>query len=227
MEIDYLLQDTYTAIRPQWVLITDLDEAAQAFAEAVQSKYKNQNGERAGEEADDGESSESEDNLEDDAAELDVNDSSADEVDENGEDASDDEDRAQESSDEEHIVILGEKKQIDPEAEAEFDREFAAMMTESLDARKNERSNRFDVPLPVRRAQRGIPEAYEEPDTPKEVQPNKTQTTMPFQLMTKKGNRQQVTMKTVRFIRLIFADSNDRFTFRLTLCCINEISTSS
>lgn len=82
-----------------------------------------------------------------------------------------------------------QEEERDPEAEAEFDRELAKMMSESLDSRKSERKPVFDVPLPMRRAQRDTTVAGEE--TPLErtsTPPN----TMAFSLMTKKGNKQQV-----------------------------------
>ena len=77
----------------------------------------------------------------------------------------------------------------DVEAEAEFDRELAKMMSESIDSRKSDRKQMFDVPLPMRRAQRDTTTAAD--DSPSEgtaTPPN----TMAFSLMTKKGNRQQV-----------------------------------
>ena len=94
-------------------------------------------------------------------------------------------------SEEEHIIVTREEEQIDPEAEAEFDKEFERMMAESLDSRKFERKPQFDVPLPIRKVQRmpaGEP-LDEEIDSGAETPPN----TMAFSLMTKKGNRPQVT----------------------------------
>ena len=82
-----------------------------------------------------------------------------------------------------------QQEERDPEAEADFDRELAKMMSESLDSRKFERRPMFDVPLPMRRAQR-------DPATAGDESPNEGTTTPPttmaFSLMTKKGNRQQV-----------------------------------
>ncbi len=62
-------------------------------------------------------------------------------------------------------------------------------MAESLDSRKFERKAVFDVPLPIRRAQRDTPTATEEVVEQDVQQPPNT---MAFALMTKKGNRQQV-----------------------------------
>ena len=89
----------------------------------------------------------------------------------------------------EDIFVTRQAEEHDPEAEAEFDRELAKMMSESMDSRKFERKPLFDVPLPMRRAPREFPTASE--DSPSEstvATPN----TMAFSLMTKKGNRQQV-----------------------------------
>ena len=82
-----------------------------------------------------------------------------------------------------------QEEERDPEAEAEFDRELAKMMSESLDSRKFDRKPMFDVPLPMRRAQRDLSTAGD--DSPSEG-PMTPPTTMAFSLMTKKGNRQQV-----------------------------------
>ena len=86
-------------------------------------------------------------------------------------------------------MVTRQEEQLDPEAEADFDKEFAKMMSESLDSRKFERKPMFDVPLPMRRAPKEVSAAAE--DSPNEgtaTPPN----TMTFSLMTKKGNRQQV-----------------------------------
>jgi hypothetical protein len=63
------------------------------------------------------------------------------------------------------------------------------MMAESLDSRKFERKAVFDVPLPIRRAQRDATAATE--DTA-ERDAQTAPDTMAFALMTKRGNRQQV-----------------------------------
>jgi regulator of nonsense transcripts 2 len=40
MDVDFIIQDAYMLTRPQWKLITNLDEASQAFAEAVKQNYQ-------------------------------------------------------------------------------------------------------------------------------------------------------------------------------------------
>jgi len=90
---------------------------------------------------------------------------------------------------EEQIIVTRQEEERDPDAEADFDKELAKMMSESLDSRKFDRKPMFDVPLPMRRAPKDISTAGE--DSPNEgtaTPPN----TMAFSLMTKKGNRQQV-----------------------------------
>lgn len=193
MEIDFLIQDVYASVRPQWKLITDVDEAAKAFSEAVAAKYQQSASGRAADEAEDVEDSASDDALGDDdnAVEVEVQDSSAEEDDDVADDASDAEVQERLSDEEEQIVVLREEEVLDPEVEAEFDAAFASMMAESLDSRKNERQARFDVPLPVRKAQRPTADTVVEEGNEngnETLPPN----TMAFQLMTKRGNRQQV-----------------------------------
>lgn len=109
---------------------------------------------------------------------------------------------------------------MDPEAEADFDREFAKMMAESLDSRKFDRKPLFDVPLPMRRAQKDIPMAGDEsPVEGASTPPNPN--IMAFSLMTKKGNKQQVSLA-LHFLLVLFLlkfgiDQIHRTTFRLAL----------
>ena len=92
---------------------------------------------------------------------------------------------------EEEIVVTRPEEERDPEAEADFDRELAKMMSESLDSRKFERKPLFDVPLPMRRAQRETMSTGDDSGNERTATPPGTNTTA-FSLMTKKGNRQQV-----------------------------------
>lgn len=91
-------------------------------------------------------------------------------------------------SEDEAIVVTRQQEQIDPEAEAEFDREYAKMMAESLESRKFERKPLFDVPLPVR----GKSKETNAGPEPGEATPTGPSSKMAFSLLTKKGNRQQV-----------------------------------
>ncbi|KAE8150214.1 ARM repeat-containing protein [Aspergillus avenaceus] len=184
MDIDFLVQDTFSMTRPQWKLVTDLQEATRIFGEAVAQNYKSQDPERPIEQDDDDESSSSDEDLEDDAMpEVEEEQESSDEaegsgpnVDQNGDSDSEDE----------QIFVTRQEEERDPEAEAEFDREFEKMMAESVESRRFERKAIFDIPLPMRRAAReaGAGESGTESTQP-------PQSTMPFSLMTKKGNKQQ------------------------------------
>lgn len=84
-----------------------------------------------------------------------------------------------------------QEEQVDPEMEAEFDREFEKMMAESLDSRKFERKAQFDVPLPMRKVHLSQHEANDDgmgSPSLDQAPPN----TMAFSLMTRRGNRAQV-----------------------------------
>ena len=83
-------------------------------------------------------------------------------------------------------MVTRQEEEIDPEDEAEFEREYSKMMAESLESRKFERKPLFDVPLPVRAKNRDATAQAESGD----VAP--ATNTMAFSLLTKKGNRQQV-----------------------------------
>ena len=62
MDIDFIIQDTFALIRPQWKLAANLDEAGRAFAELVKQNYKSHEQEKAleAEEPDEGTSSDDE-----------------------------------------------------------------------------------------------------------------------------------------------------------------------
>lgn len=65
MDIDFLVQDTYSSTRPQWNLVTDLDEASRIFGEAVAQNFKPQ--EEKPEPEEESEDSASDEDLEEDA----------------------------------------------------------------------------------------------------------------------------------------------------------------
>ncbi len=92
-------------------------------------------------------------------------------------------------SEEEAIIVTREEEEVDPEDEAEFEREYAKMMAESLESRKHERKATFDVPLPMKRKDMNTPtDAWSEESSNKAIPSG----TMAFSLLTKRGNRQQV-----------------------------------
>jgi regulator of nonsense transcripts 2 len=95
-------------------------------------------------------------------------------------------------SEEESIVVTREEEEVDPEDEADFEREYAKMMAESLESRKHERKSTFDIPLPMRRKERETTTANES-WADETASPSTTPSgTVAFSLLTKRGNRQQV-----------------------------------
>jgi regulator of nonsense transcripts 2 len=82
-----------------------------------------------------------------------------------------------------------QKDDRDPEVDADFDRELAKLMSDSMDSRKLERKNLFDVPLPMRRTQREVAPFEDTTETP-----IATPSVVKFSLLTKRGNRQQVVL---------------------------------
>lgn len=103
------------------------------------------------------------------------------------------------------------------------------MMSESLDSRKFERKPMFDVPLPMRRAQRDTSTAGDESPSEDTATPP---TTMAFSLMTKKGNRQQVFLvdgvkSGDKCILNYELDAIHRITFGFSLCHCHEVSEGS
>lgn len=101
-----------------------------------------------------------------------------------------DDDSDRESTFEEAIVVKRQEEQVDPEDEADFEREYAKMMAESLESRKFERKQLFDVPLPVRSKNRETSGSGETSNSQGET--GAVANTMAFSLLTKRGNRQQV-----------------------------------
>ncbi|KAH1534004.1 hypothetical protein KXW91_008754 [Aspergillus fumigatus] len=185
MDVEFLIQDTFAMARPQWKLMTDLQEATRLFSEAVAQNYKTSDSERPVEpDEDDAESSSSDDGLEDDAIpEAEEEQESSDEAEVSGPNAEQDTDS---ESEDEQIFVTRQEEERDPEVEAEFDREFEKMMAESMESRRFERKAVFDIPLPMRRAGREASAG----DGVTEAPPERTNT-MAFSLMTKKGNKQQ------------------------------------
>lgn len=104
-------------------------------------------------------------------------------------------------------------------------------MAESLDSRKFERRAQFDVPLPIRKIQRmPVEPSEEEPSVVPEPEPNK----MAFSLMTRKGNRQQVSGIRGRFklergdewqVANVDLDQDNRIAFGFEFCAFDEIAT--
>ena len=196
MDVDFLVQDTYSTVRPQWKLASDPEEATRLFTEAIAQNYNVPDSERPVEaDEEDAESSSSDDEgIEEDAIpEIEEEQESSDEAEASGPNPEMNENEDSEWEDE-HIVVTRQEEERDPEAEADFDREFEKMMAESMDSRRFERKAIFDIPLPMKRPARETvaPESPEvAPVEAEPVQPEPAKT-MAFSLMTKKGNKQQV-----------------------------------
>ena len=208
MDIDFVIQDTYSALRPQWKLIMDdLQEAGRVFGEAVKQNYHDNSSNKTTEPEEvetrdpEAEESDGDDAVGENERPLPGGDTA--DVKSDPDDNADDivERNMESSSDEsEHIVVTRPEEQRDPEAEAEFDRELAKLMAESVESRKFERKPMFDVPLPMRRAVRE-PTAAQSPEDSDEESPAPAPAPtngpgmMKFALLSRKGNRQQVTYR--------------------------------
>lgn len=209
MDVEFIVQDAYNLTRPQWKLITDLEEASRAFGEAVKQNYQSTATDKPVE-PDEDDLSASDDDM-DGPEDEDVvipegeeDKSSADEdevctlpyigiatANLHVQDSDDDEPVKHGSSDEEEeqIIVTRQEDERDPEAEAEFDRELAKLMSESAESRKFERKPVFDVPLPMRRAREAAANPEDGPsEIPIPVAPSHT---MKFSLLSKRGNKTQ------------------------------------
>ncbi|KAL1984619.1 hypothetical protein VTN96DRAFT_8841 [Rasamsonia emersonii] len=189
MDVEFLVQDTYSLLRPQWKIASNLEEAARLFSEAIAQNYNLQDGEKAAEPEEDevesmlSDDGNAEEGLEEDMVpEIDEQQSSTEDAEASGTNAEQDGDS---DSEEEQIFVARQEEERDPEAEAEFDRAFHELMAESLESRRFERKTLFDVPLPMR------PSRRDAAGTEDNAGENKSSNTMAFSLMTKKGNKQQ------------------------------------
>ncbi|KAJ5908092.1 hypothetical protein N7495_000774 [Penicillium taxi] len=191
MDVDFLVQDTYSLVRPEWKLATSYMEATRIFSEAVAQNYK-QDAERPIElDEEDAESSSSDEDLEDYVI-PEIEDEQ--EVSDDGEESGLNSDLDDESDFEgEQIVVTRQEEERDPEIEADFDREYEKMMAESMDSRRFERKAGFDIPLPMRqRPVREMANVESSSDSaPVEPVAPMPASTVAFSLMTKKGNKQQ------------------------------------
>lgn len=206
------MHDTFILTRPQWKLASSLEEAAKAFQLAVSQDQKSA-GVDKGADMDDATSGPSSD---DENADVDEMDGDGDEetaseeedvdvscfVSENHpgnsrltvciQEIEEESDRESDSEEDEAIVVTRQEEAVDPEDEAEFEREYAKMMAESLESRKFERKQLFDVPLPVRAKPREASSTGGPGEQTSTDDPVASKNMMQFSLLTKKGNRQQV-----------------------------------
>ncbi|KAI1499350.1 armadillo-type protein [Biscogniauxia marginata] len=194
MDIEFIVQDIFSLTRPQWKLATTLEEASKAFQLAIAQDQKNAGLDKSVDQDDTSSSSSSDDEGAEGDGDLVLPEADGDDSELGDEDDTEDLEnqphspRGSESEEEEEAIVVTRKaEEIDPEAEAEFEREYAKMMAESLESRKFDRKPLFDVPLPVRSKNRDIPTTTDSEDKNGEGTPS----TMAFSLLTKKGNRQQ------------------------------------
>ena len=208
MDMEFVVQDTFSALRPHWKLVlNDLPEAVRIFSEACEQNYQTLATSKSPEpeelETDGSDVDDSDEGRVDGEERPMPNGELADlksDGDENPEAANEDGPIAS-SEDEEHIVVTRPEDQRDPEADAEFDRELAKLMAESVESRKFERRPQFDVALPMRRAVRDATSTSAADDsgddsrapTPSAPAPvTNGSSTMKFALLSKKGNRPHV-----------------------------------
>ncbi|OBT66230.1 hypothetical protein VE03_04367 [Pseudogymnoascus sp. 23342-1-I1] len=191
MDIEFIVQDTFSLTRPQWKLASNIEEASRAFQLAVAQDQKTSGVEKAVEV----EEPEIDDSSDDDAGlpagDGDESSSEDDEAEANGDDEVSR--HGSESEEEETIVVTRQDEQYDPEDDADFEREYAKMMAESLESRKFDRKPMFDVPLPMRRSNRETTSTVElgSDEHAAPVVAPAPPNTMAFSLLTKRGNRQQ------------------------------------
>lgn len=217
MDMEFVVQDLYSLLRKDWKLVlNDLPEASRVFAEACKQNYQDTAGGKMTEPEEEERGAEPDglddgrpDGEEANAADREPEDAKSD-AEDTGEPANTDV-TPTESDEEEHIVVTRPEDQRDPEAEAEFDRELAKMMAESVESRRTERKPMFDVPLPMRRTVRDATSTTAEDSGGESPAPAaRGPGTMKFALLSKKGNRQQVGLHSSKHVVRIRAHTFGR-----------------
>ncbi|KAK9475489.1 putative nonsense-mediated mRNA decay factor [Dipodascopsis tothii] len=225
MEIEFTVQDTLGTLRPDLKIRLAIDEAYNNLSRELAKTFENGtfNGSRdsviddeesSDTEAEyDGNENEEDGEEEDDRNEdVDEDDGDEDEDDDDDDEEEDDTDSDEDSDDDESFSEdTGEENEVgltrkrrDPVPDEEFDREFARMMTESLESRRFEKRTAFDVPLPMKRpSNQHTQHAQQASSSSTHLNPNDEDgpdspisSTVPsgvkFRLLTKRGNRQHV-----------------------------------
>jgi regulator of nonsense transcripts 2 len=219
MDIEFLVQDIFALTRPQWKLASNIEEATKVFQFAVAQDQKTSGLGKVAEQDDATSGASSDDENGDDMplADQDDDDESSSEDGEaeaevssqfprpnlprawadranTVQDAEQDASYKASDSEDEAIVVTREEEEIDPEDEADFDREYAKIMAESFETRKFQPKQQVDIPLPVRPKNRDAPTGSEATEGGGATQagPGAPGVTMAFSLLTKRGNRQQV-----------------------------------
>ncbi|KAI1100115.1 ARM repeat-containing protein [Jackrogersella minutella] len=193
MDMEFIVQDTFSLTRPQWKLATTLEEATKAFQLSVAQDQKNAGLDKSADPDEASSGASSDDDGGDGDGDIVLPEADGDDSESGEEDDAEDIENQPQSprnseSEEEAIVVTRKAEEVDPEDEADFEREYAKMMAESLESRKFDRKPLFDVPLPVRPKTRDVSSTPMDADN---ANGESTPSTMAFSLLTKKGNRQQ------------------------------------
>ncbi|KAJ9123167.1 hypothetical protein QFC22_001360 [Naganishia vaughanmartiniae] len=187
MDVEFMVSDTLEMLRPKTAPFKTFQEAAVAIDEMVAAQSVEGEAEEE-EEEDDAESvgnnarGHVEDEDEDEDAAADDDDGASDAR----IDASDDED--------EEVRLIGsisKRDEYDEEAEDEFNREFAKMLADTTEVRRDVRKAApvFDQAVPmIRRAQQSDDQGETAPSDGKHMQ---------FSLLAKKGNKQTASVRTL------------------------------
>jgi regulator of nonsense transcripts 2 len=251
MDIEFIVQDVFALTRPQWKLASNLEEASRAFQLAMAQDQKTAGIDKAVEPEDVDSDGLSEDGMGMGDAEVGGGDVEPEEESESESevDVSHFKNRTLSDlltskqaesigdgvpsatgtdSEEESIVVTRQEEEVNPEDEADFEREYAKMMAESLESRKHERKATFDVPLPMRRKEATT---SSEPWADESATPSTAPSgTMAFSLLTKRGNRQQVSFRisnfTVSLLTLSLLDTNCGLTLQFHIRYCDENTTS-
>ncbi|KKF95464.1 Regulator of nonsense transcripts 2 [Ceratocystis platani] len=207
MDTEFVVQDVFSLLRPQWQMANDIQEAAVIFQSSLLEQQKAAGIDTSQDPDEHNQSDDaSDDSGESDDGDDDDEDDSSDEEDDDDDDSSD----MGMSSEDETFVVNQPEPEEDPEEDDEFDREYAKLMAESLESRKHDRKLVFDVPLPIRpRGEAGIASGTGSNDYRSSTTSDNGSSTfangdanhiksstapgskMAFSLLTKKGNRQQ------------------------------------
>ncbi|KAG0290607.1 hypothetical protein BGZ98_003367, partial [Dissophora globulifera] len=179
LEVEYMVEDTFTELRPKLRRFQTYEEALSAVEALHGPLGSNDPSAMAQNDDSDSEDSEGDDNYDDDNADEDEDDES----DEDDDGAEDDEElhAMRQPDDEEQAVVLTNQHKPVEAVDEDFEREYLKMMTESLESRKFERKHlALDVAIPIlRTADRREEPTLSNPDH------------VAFTLLTKKGNKQQ------------------------------------
>nr|XP_018259411.1 uncharacterized protein I303_08339 [Kwoniella dejecticola CBS 10117]OBR81569.1 hypothetical protein I303_08339 [Kwoniella dejecticola CBS 10117] len=173
MDVEFMLTDTLDTLRPKMTHLKTFNEAAAKVDEILALGAEGEGEDDA--ESEDG--SEAGDRGPVDADDLvDANDA--------------------EEEEEENVVLIksqnkNERSEVDEQAESEFDREFARLLADTTDTRRDQRKNAppvFDTAVPLIRKR---PEEQARSTANVNGIAN-TKGKMQFMLLSKKGNRQQI-----------------------------------